>query len=85
MSATFSAFNVTPESDVLILVFILLPTNSYLFKLNNRNTRKRSEISSKIIINSPVVDLILVSLLLTLNRFHTLFWCFNCFEQVNVG
>ena len=26
MSATFSAFNVTPESDVLIVVFILFPS-----------------------------------------------------------
>ena len=25
-----------------------------------------------------VIDLVLVSLLLTLKRFHTLFWCFHC-------
>ena len=25
-----------------------------------------------------VIDVVLVSLLLTLNRFHTLFWCCHC-------
>ena len=37
-------------------------TNTYLFKVNNRNTRKRYELSSNIV---------LVSLLLTLNTFYT--------------
>ena len=35
-----------------------------LFKFNNRNTRTICEIDG-------VIDIILVSLLLTLNRFHT--------------
>ena len=28
-------------------------------------------------------DVVLVSLLLTLNRFHTLFWCFHCWLQTS--
>ena len=39
---------------------VTFPVNIYLFKFNNRNTRKRCEICSK-------------SLLLTLNIFHTFF------------
>ena len=31
----------------------LLPANIYLFKLNNRNTRKRYEIRSKLTIKTP--------------------------------
>ena len=51
------------------------PVNSYLFKVNNGNTRKRYEIYSKLTIKTPERrnwrDLI--SLLLTLNILHTLF------------
>ena len=36
--------------------------DNYMFKVNNRNTRRRCEICSK----------------LTMNIFHTLFWCFYC-------
>ena len=43
------------------------PGGTYLFKANNGNTRTMREICSN-----------LVSLLLTLNRFHTFFWCFYC-------
>ena len=51
------------------------PANIYLFKLNNRNTRKRCEICSKLTIKTPddVIDVVLVFLLLTLNIFHTFF------------
>ena len=41
----------------------------YLFKVNNRNTRTRCEICSKLTIKPGVF---MVSLLLTLNIFHTL-------------
>ena len=44
------------------------PVGIYLLKVNNRNTRTRCEICSKLIIVN-----VLVSLLLTLNIFHTLF------------
>ena len=40
--------------------------NSYLFKVNYRNTRKSCEICD-------VSDVVLVFLLLTLNIFHTFF------------
>ena len=40
---------------------------NYMFKVNNRNTRRRCKICSKLTIKA------LVSLLLTLNIFHTLF------------
>ena len=40
--------------------------NKYMLKVNNKNTRKRCEIYSKL-----VIDIFLVYLLLTLNRFPT--------------
>ena len=46
------------------------PANIYFFKVNSENTRKRCEICSKLSIK-PQDDV--VSLLLTLNIFHTLF------------
>ena len=53
----------------------LIPTNVYVFKVNNRNSRKRFEIYSK-----------LVFLLFTLNIFQTFFYCSLVdFEQVNVS
>ena len=51
------------------------PASIYLLKVNNRNTRPRSEICSTLTIKIPeknVIDAVLVSLL-TLNMFHTLF------------
>ena len=47
------------------------PAGNYMFKVNNRKTRTRWEICSKLTIKTPGV--VLVSLLLTLNIFHTLF------------
>ena len=53
------------------------PVGMYLFKVNNRNTRKRYEICSKLTIKTPVVfivnyehisHVVLVFLLLTLSR-----------------
>ena len=76
----------------------------YLFKVHNRNTRRKYEICSKQLQLCPLVfflytlktsesqrfsdvfrgyrkrpvDAVLVSLLLTLNRFHSLFSYFHC-------
>ena len=50
---------------------ILDPVGIYLLKVNKRNTRARCEICSKLTIKMP--ERVLVSLLLTLNIFHTLF------------
>ena len=51
------------------------PANMYLFKVNNRNTRTRCEICSKLTWHhqNDVKDLVVESLLLTLNLFHTFF------------
>ena len=46
-----------------------LPVSIYLLKVNNRSTRTRREIYSKLTIKTPVV---LMFLLLTLDIFHTL-------------
>ena len=54
------------------LTFGFFPANIYLFKA-----------SISIFIEIPVNDIILVYLLLTLNRFHTLFWCFYCWLWAN--
>ena len=53
------------------------PAGNYIFEVNNRNTRTRCEICSKLTITT-VNGVVLVSLLFTLNIFHTLFWCFYC-------
>ena len=47
-----------------------------MFKFNNKNTRKRCEISSKLIIKTPedvinLIEVVLMSSLLTLNIFRT--------------
>ena len=59
-----------------------------VFKRNNKDTRTvfkgvktRCEICSKLTVKRPVNDVVLVSLLLTLNIFHNLFshlWTCNC-------
>ena len=51
------------------------PANIYLFKFNNKDTSKRSEICSELTIKhqNDVVDVVLVILLLTLNIFRSFF------------
>ena len=76
-----------------IYYFILLRFNVklyvptiYLFKVKNGNIRTVCEICSKLTIKAPVINVILVSLFLTLNRFLVLFWWLHyCFEQKNDG
>ena len=58
-------------------VIYSFPASIYFFKLNNRNTRTMPKICSKLAINRRQC-IVLVSLLLTLNRFHVLFWYFHC-------
>ena len=50
------------------------PTGIYLLEFSNINSRIKCEICSKLTIEAP--DVVLVSLLLTLNMFGTLFKCF---------
>ena len=59
---------------------VLHPAGFYMFKVNNRNTRARCEICSKLTIKTPERHQWrhLVSLLLTLNIFYNLFYCFCC-------
>ena len=52
---------------------VLHPAGNYMFKVNNKNSRTRCEICSKLTVKT--------SSLLTLNIFHILFY----FEQVNAG
>ena len=53
--------------------------NNYLFKVNNRNTRTSCEICSKVTKKTPEQrHVVLLSSLLNLNKFHTLFQCFYC-------
>ena len=55
------------------------PVDIYLLKVYNRNTRARCEICLKLTTNSLDDNVVfLVSLLLTLNIFHILFYCFYC-------
>ena len=58
------------------LNYSLCSTSNYMFKVNNRNTRTRCELCSKLTIKTPqndAIGVVLVSLLLTLNVFHSLF------------
>ena len=62
----------------LLVIAFYFWANTYLFKLNNWNTRKISEICSKLAIN--VLEFFIV------NLFHTFLKCFNCyFKQANVS
>ena len=50
------------------------PADNYMFKVSNRKTRTKCEICSKLTIKIPDANaVVLVSLLLTMNIFHTLF------------
>ena len=66
----------------LVRFFSFATVDVYLLKVNKGNARPLCEISSKLIMKTPkdtdVVDVVVVSLLLTLNRVCTLFWCFHC-------
>ena len=61
-----------------------IPVGNYKFKVNNRNTRTRCEICSKLTIKTPERRHVLVALFLTLNTFTP---CSSLslvnFEQVN--
>ena len=67
-----------------IEIVIQFPAVIY-FKVNNRNTRTMCEIGSDLTIKTPKRrhDVVLVSLLLTLNKFHTLLWCSYCWLWAN--
>ena len=54
------------------------PADMYLFKVNTRSTRKRCETYSKLTTKTPVNDVVLVFLLLTLNMFYTFPEYFCC-------
>ena len=65
---------------LISLEILTKATGIYLLKNNSRNTRTRCKICSKLTIKTPerrhqngAIGVVLVSLLLTLNIFHTLF------------
>ena len=61
------------QKSQLKLFHVTSTASNYLFKVNDRNTRTRSEICSKLTIKTPERRrIVLVSLFLTLNIFHTL-------------
>ena len=73
-------FNYVPHFKIW-RKFLQDPANIYLLKANNKSIRKWCDICSKLTIKTPEV---LVFLLSTLKFFHS-FFCFYCFEQVNVS
>ena len=65
---------------------MLLSGNIYLFNVNNRNSKKRCQLWSKLINMVNVKDVFLVFLLFTLNIIHTFFSVYIVdFEQKNVS
>ena len=84
MFATFTRFNKSKTypsiltrhrlncfQTILMSDEILHPAGIYLIKFKNGNTKLICEIYSKLTIKT-------VPLLLTLHKFHKLFWCFYC-------
>ena len=78
-----------PNADTFYQLFLelqnyrLFPTGVWLFKVYNENLRTLREICSKLTIKNleqqiNVIDIILISFVLTLNRFHRMFWYFSC-------
>ena len=80
----FASCNLSYDVNIDLLRFQLCFTTNpllgciYLLKVNNRNTRTRCEICSKLLIKTLVFVVVLVSILLTLNIFHIL-----CVSTVN--
>ena len=61
----------TPERNSQTQTKISFPGGNYMFKVNNRRTRTIHETCSKLTAS-------FWCLLLILNIFHTLFYCFHC-------
>ena len=82
MAFVFDIYVTWPHVTIFFLIAVIItnenywtfqPLGIYLLKVNNRNTRTRCEISWKLTVKTPEIlkrTVILVSLLLTLNRFH---------------
>ena len=73
-------FPIDKKLDIFVSKIFLAAI--YLLKVRNKNTRTRCEICSKLTIKISerrlAIGVVLVSILLTLNIFHTLFCCFYC-------
>ena len=67
-----------------ITLYLYIPASIYLLKVNKRNTRTRCDVQYwQQRHQNDAIGIILVSLLWTLNIFHTLSWCFYVnFEHV---
>ena len=80
----FSLELLTFKSFLLYVFSLVFPPNIYLLKVNNRIIRLVSNICSKSTIKTPskFTDVVLVSLL-TLDRFHTWFWCLHCWLRTS--
>ena len=74
------SFNYYLMSSLFFITKKLIPDGINLLKVNNRTTRTSCEICSKLTIKIPEKNgangVVLVSLLLTLNIFHSLLQCF---------
>ena len=78
-SNVFNDNNINIQSDTFIVNFEQIwynPAGSYMFKVNNRNTRTRCEVCSKLTIKTPERRHWCLYCL-TLNIFHTLLQCFS--------
>ena len=63
---------------ILQVTYTNNPIGNYMFKVNNRNTRTRCEICSKLTIKKPEFELTLNIFEITWNIFHTLLYCSYC-------
>ena len=66
-----------------------IPPGVYLSKANNGNTKTLCKICPKLTMKgtykNKIIKVLLLSLLLNLNRFHTLPWCFHCWSKCRLG
>ena len=60
-----------------VYLSINYPAGVYLIKVNNGGTWTMCKTCSKLTIKTQKNNAVMVSLLLTLSRFHTLLWCLN--------
>ena len=76
--------NSKPVPPIQYVSIRIFPVDISFFKINNRNTRTICEGCSNLIKKTSIDigDVVLSSLLLTLNIFHT-FWCFYCWIWIS--
>ena len=79
-----SCFFIVIDTTKYFTPFFPFPANIYLFRGNNRKTKRRCEICFKLTRNIPdLINVVLMFLLLILDIIHTFFWCIYCWLWIS--